>query len=197
MTMQERRRFKRDVLALYLPIFNVDNGHILGYLGDISDNGLLLIGEEAIELRQILNLSIKLESAQQDIHHDDGSVIHIECRAESRWSARPDKDLYSTGFMFKHIAPEALSGIHLMLNKLTNYQFVETLFNLDESLSLHQLEILGEKILVTEHVLAVTFEEHVPHLMIVKYDQQKITATAIQQVLLAQDVQANIIQINS
>lgn len=91
----------RKNLLFYLEIYNQHSGELLGHLGDISDTGLMIIGETPLTLNKILDLNIRLPDLEE--FTESG----LEVRVETRWT-RPDNnpDFHCTGCLLIDIAPE-------------------------------------------------------------------------------------------
>jgi hypothetical protein len=58
--MQERRKEPRTDLMSYSQVFNLSNGKLIGYLGDLNHLGAMVIGDEARKVDEHLNISIQL-----------------------------------------------------------------------------------------------------------------------------------------
>lgn len=58
--MQERRKQPRKELMSYSQVFNLYNGQLVGYLGDINLLGAMVIGDEPLEVNTPLTISIQL-----------------------------------------------------------------------------------------------------------------------------------------
>ena len=58
--MQERRRQPRRELMSYSQVFDLYNGKLIGYLGDLNQLGAMVIGDEAMEVNTTLTISIQL-----------------------------------------------------------------------------------------------------------------------------------------
>lgn len=58
--MQERRKQQRKNLMAYTQVFDLNGGHLLGYLGDLNLHGAMVIGEKAIVENTELTLAIEL-----------------------------------------------------------------------------------------------------------------------------------------
>ena len=58
--MQERRKQPRKDLMSYSQVFELYHGKLIGYLGDITLLGAMVIGEEPYEVGTQLNISIQL-----------------------------------------------------------------------------------------------------------------------------------------
>ena len=58
--MQERRKQQRKELMSYSQVYNLYNGQLIGYLGDLTQLGAMVIGEAALEKEETLTISIQL-----------------------------------------------------------------------------------------------------------------------------------------
>jgi hypothetical protein len=58
--MQERRKQPRRELMSYSQVYNLYNGKLIGYLGDLTQLGAMVIGDEPLELNATLTISIQL-----------------------------------------------------------------------------------------------------------------------------------------
>ena len=58
--VQERRKQPRKDLMSFSQVYELDKGRLIGYLGDITQLGAMLIGEEPLEVNQQMNISILL-----------------------------------------------------------------------------------------------------------------------------------------
>lgn len=58
--MQERRKQPRKELMSYSQVYELYNGKLVGYLGDINLLGAMVIGDEPIEPNEALTISIQL-----------------------------------------------------------------------------------------------------------------------------------------
>jgi len=58
--MQERRKQPRKDLMSYSQVFELYHGKLIGYLGDITLLGAMVIGDEPFDIGSELNISIQL-----------------------------------------------------------------------------------------------------------------------------------------
>ncbi len=58
--MQERRKQPRKDLMSYSQVFELYQGKLIGYLGDITFLGAMVIGNEPFEVGSEMNISIQL-----------------------------------------------------------------------------------------------------------------------------------------
>jgi hypothetical protein len=58
--MEERRRQPRKDLMSYSQVFDLYNGKLIGYLGDLTQLGAMVISDEALQVNTNLTISIQL-----------------------------------------------------------------------------------------------------------------------------------------
>jgi hypothetical protein len=58
--MEERRKQPRTELMSYSQVYDLYNGKLIGYLGDINLLGAMVIGDEPFEVNTPLTISIQL-----------------------------------------------------------------------------------------------------------------------------------------
>jgi hypothetical protein len=103
--VQERRKLKRRHIMYYSRLFDRRTGAPLGYLGDLTPEGIMVISEHPIGVEQEFSLRMDLP---EDIY--DQPVLNFD--AQSRW-CQPDIDprFYNTGFALTKISPADLAII--------------------------------------------------------------------------------------
>ena len=58
--MQDRRKLPRKDLMSYSQVFDVVRGKLIGYLGDLTPLGAMVIGDEVLKVDETLTISIQL-----------------------------------------------------------------------------------------------------------------------------------------
>ena len=58
--MQDRRKLPRKDLMSYSQVFDLAQGKLIGYLGDLNLIGAMVIGDESLKVEQKLNIAIQL-----------------------------------------------------------------------------------------------------------------------------------------
>ncbi len=58
--MQDRRKLPRKDLMSYSQVFDLYQGKLIGYLGDLNLIGAMIIGDEALKVNEQLTVSIQL-----------------------------------------------------------------------------------------------------------------------------------------
>ncbi len=96
-------RSQRRNLLFYLDILNQETHELLGHLGDISKDGIMIIAEKPIAYNSIKNISIQLSDFEE---FDQES---LEARVEIRWmKADSNPNLQRIGCKFVEIDPDDL-----------------------------------------------------------------------------------------
>ena len=60
--MKKNRRYKRTDLIYYLTVFDRNTDNLIGYLGDISSGGTMVLSEEPLETNTTYQLKIEISS---------------------------------------------------------------------------------------------------------------------------------------
>lgn len=58
--MEERRKQPRTDLMSYSQVFDLNNGKLIGYLGDLNQLGAMVIGDDALKVNERMTISIQL-----------------------------------------------------------------------------------------------------------------------------------------
>jgi hypothetical protein len=103
--MEERRKLKRRHMMFYSRVFDRKTGKHLGYLGNLTPAGIMIISDEPLDLNRDIDLRIDLP---EDIYKKP--VLNFKGR--SIWS-QPDVDprFSNTGFILLEIHPDDLDII--------------------------------------------------------------------------------------
>jgi hypothetical protein len=114
----ERRKLERKYLVIYSRVFDRQSGNILGYLGDMTPQGAMIIGEHRIEPGANMELRFDLPELLE-LKKD-----HLDIGAQSIW-CRPDVDpsFVNTGFQFLELQPEDLKIVEMLIDL---YEFRHT-----------------------------------------------------------------------
>lgn len=93
--MLYRREFDRSQLREFLRVYDLESMSILGYVFDISLDGMQLVGREPFEIDQLYRFYIELPSEWV------GADGHIEATANIIWR-KQDRllDYHDAGFQF-------------------------------------------------------------------------------------------------
>jgi len=96
----EHRTKKRKHVFLYLDVYDQETGQLLGHLGDISNEGLMIIANQPLPLSTMRQVRVKLPKGEF-------TKSFIDLEVQTRWTA-PDvnPDLHCIGCLFMDISPE-------------------------------------------------------------------------------------------
>jgi len=113
--MQDRRRQQRKDLMSYSQVHNLQDGKLLGYLGDLTELGAMVISDELIDHNTSLHISIELP--ELPVIHDSSLIISARV-AYCHQDISPD--YYNLGLEFSSITEQQLNIIQAVMN---NYEF--------------------------------------------------------------------------
>lgn len=71
---------QRNYLAQYLYVLDADTHQIMGYLGDISEHGLMFISQELIALDEVRHIII-----QNNITHEHEQPLSVKAAIKTVW----------------------------------------------------------------------------------------------------------------
>jgi hypothetical protein len=98
--MVERRKLKRRHILFYSRIFDRKTGKLLGYLGNITTEGVMVISEESIRTNESYKLRMDLPEYiyQKPVLNFRGCSLWCETDV--------DPNFYNIGFRFTNITQE-------------------------------------------------------------------------------------------
>lgn len=112
MNTEEKRKLKRWRLIYSLRVFERETDQLFGHLSNISDGGMQLVTEKAVDTDQDFNfwMEVQLES---------GEMKSVGLRAHSRWlNSDNDTGLYHAGFELRDIDPLLVVSIRCIIDEL-------------------------------------------------------------------------------
>ena len=113
--MDERRSQPRRDLMSYSQVFDLYNGKLIGYLGDLNQLGAMVISEETMEVNSTLTISIQLP----DLPNIKATRVALPVRV-----AYCHKDLspeyFNIGMQFKLVTDHQRTVIEAVVK---NYEF--------------------------------------------------------------------------
>jgi len=100
--MDDRRNQNRRLLTYFSRVIDRNNGHLLGYLVDMTTGGALIVGNMPLRVNATFEIQIDLPES-----YFEKQQLDVEARAV--WS-KPDEDpdLYRTGIQLIGIDPRDL-----------------------------------------------------------------------------------------
>lgn len=113
--MKERRKAERKTLVAYTQVYDLYGGALLGYLGDLTEQGAMIISEKPFQMNMELTLAIELP----ELPNIKSSRMTIP--AKLIWCEQDiSPEFYNIGFEFKEVKPDQKNIIDLIIK---NYQF--------------------------------------------------------------------------
>ena len=100
--MTERRKEDRKKMMAFTPVYDLERGSLLGYLGNLTLQGAMVIGEKILEVNKQVTLAIEFPGIPARVVRCD--------RGEYPRS-------YKIGFEFIDIKPEHTKAIIALLER--------------------------------------------------------------------------------
>ncbi len=111
MMNQEFRRTRRRHLVYYLPVHRQDDGTLFGRLTDLTEDGFMLLCEQAVATDTRVALQIRPES---DLSH----LSSIDVEADCRWCRKDDAGAFAVGFAFHDQRLATARAINALLDEM-------------------------------------------------------------------------------
>ncbi len=106
------RKYHRRHLIFYLRAYEKGSDEVLGYLVDISEDGLMLMSNKPIETNKVYDLRVKLVSPVAG-----KSEIHFT--AKCLWCKHTvNEDIFDAGFQYESIEPRAKKVIEDVIEEI-------------------------------------------------------------------------------
>jgi c-di-GMP-binding flagellar brake protein YcgR len=119
--MQERRKEPRKNLMAYTQVFDLYGGYLIGYLGDLTLKGAMVISEKPVEENLTLTLAIELPDLP------DTNTTRMSLSARVVWSQQDlSPEYYNIGFEFNQVTTEQKKVIQAIID---NFEFRRDLPN--------------------------------------------------------------------
>ena len=113
--MDERRRQPRKDLMSYSQVYDMSDGRLIGYLGDINLLGAMVIADRTMEENKHLTISIELPELPKT--HDTNMIISVRVA----WCHQDlSPDYYNLGLEFNGASEKQKSVIQTIID---NYEF--------------------------------------------------------------------------
>ena len=113
--MQERRRQPRKDLMSYSQVYDLSDGRLIGYLGDINRLGAMVISDHPF--KEHVHLSISIELPELPGIHESSLVIAVQVA----WCHQDlSPDYYNLGLEFNTITEKQQDIIQSVMD---NYEF--------------------------------------------------------------------------
>lgn len=113
--MKERRKQERKTLVAYTQVFDLYGGNLLGYLGDLTASGAMIISERSMKPDTEISLAIELPELP------DIKTLRMSLNARVAWCQQDISPQYfNIGFEFKEVTAEQKKMIESIIQ---NYEF--------------------------------------------------------------------------
>lgn len=113
--MQERRKQPRKNLMSYSQVFDVREGYLIGYLGDLTELGAMVISD--MELKPEKELTIQIQLPELAGFSDESMTVPVRVA----WCMQDlSPDYYNVGLEFKNLTGKQQQIIDAILE---NYEF--------------------------------------------------------------------------
>jgi hypothetical protein len=107
--MQERRKNSRRRLAFPAVVIDGTSGELIGHIGNITPEGIMLRSDHPVQIDEIFSLQIPLPDEIE-------GCCKLEVRAHSLWSQRAnDPAVYVTGMELLKITEDEKRIIELLI----------------------------------------------------------------------------------
>ena len=114
--MDNQRKESRKKLVAFTPVYELLHKTLLGYVGDLTPLGVMVIGEKPIEINKHLTLGIEFPDEESEAR-----ALRIVLSARVAWCRQDETPHYfNIGFEFLDISPENVKIVDAIL---TRYQF--------------------------------------------------------------------------
>ncbi len=124
--MNNNRKESRKKLMAFTPVYELLHKKLIGYIGDLTLKGVMVIGENPIEVDRNFTLGIEFPEGAVG-----ASTTRIVMPSRAAWCRNDDSPQYfNIGFEFLEVSPENIKVIDAVL---VRYQFrtVSTLSDLE------------------------------------------------------------------
>jgi len=113
--MKERRKSERKTLVAYTQVYDLYGGELLGYLGDLTVQGAMVISEKPMQKDMELTLAIELPELP------NSKSTRMTLPARIVWCEQDiSPEFHNVGFEFQEVKPEQQAIIESIIQ---NYEF--------------------------------------------------------------------------
>jgi hypothetical protein len=113
--MNDHRKESRKKLIAFTPVYDLLRKTLLGYVGDLTLQGVMVIGEKPVEINKNLTLGIDFPESLPEL-----PATRVVLSARAAWCRKDDGPQLEIGFEFIDISPENVRVIEVVLER---YQF--------------------------------------------------------------------------
>lgn len=113
--MNERRKQERKSLVAYTQVFDLYGGNLIGYLGDLTVSGAMIISEKPLKPDTQISLAIEMPELPEI------KTVRMSMPARVAWCQQDlSPQFFNIGFEFKEVTEEQKKMIESIIQ---NYQF--------------------------------------------------------------------------
>jgi len=114
--MNMQRKESRKKLMAFTPVYDILHKTLLGYVGDLTLQGVMVIGEKPLEAGKHLTLGIEFPESLPEM-----PATRVAISARAAWCRQDESPQYfNIGFEFTDVPPENVKVIESILER---YQF--------------------------------------------------------------------------
>lgn len=108
----EKRKIKRRHLIYYLQVIDREQEQVVGYMVDITTNGIMLMSEKAIEPGTVLPLKVLVQT-------DMTTKNYLDFDARCKWCRKSPNDIsHDAGFELLNVSGTAFRDIEEIIEEL-------------------------------------------------------------------------------
>jgi hypothetical protein len=109
----ERRKEARKMVMKFTPVYDLDQGKLLGYLRDLTLQGALVVGEKTLKVDSLVTLKFNLP---EDLPKVRAKHLIISARV-ARCVKDESPNSYKLGFEFKDVTLDQAEIIEVVLER--------------------------------------------------------------------------------
>jgi hypothetical protein len=114
--MNNHRKESRKKLMAFTPVYELLHKTLLGYVGDLTLKGVMVVGEKSVEVDTYLTLGIEFPEGGIA-----SPVVRVVIPARAAYCRQDESPQYfNIGFEFSDVSPENVKIIEAILER---YQF--------------------------------------------------------------------------
>jgi hypothetical protein len=122
--MSEQRKETRKKLMAFTPVYDAKWRMLLGYIGDLTLLGAMVIGEKSVEINKKVVLTIEFSTDLPDV-----ITAHVTIPARVAWCRHDESPQYfNIGFEFTEVTPQQTKVFQALLER---YQFRQDIPDVD------------------------------------------------------------------
>ena len=111
--MNDHRIESRKKLVAFTPVYDLLHKKLLGYVGDLTLQGVMVIGEKPVEVGKHLTLGIEFPASDSE-----KLTVSVAFSSRAAWCRQEETSQYfNLGFEFIEVAPENAKIIEAILDR--------------------------------------------------------------------------------